>query len=301
MKKYYIEDARCDVSTGGFACGPVGGEVVATVRFSADGRSQWISMIEFEGIPMVFLTDTDLHDYIANNTSDRDYAEHLEQYMIEEFNGITCSSDYNDIFDSVSDDPDNPAIPLLRYLIALVRCSWDEIGPLVAMAKGHYIDELDIPISDVEEDYQDRQEDEDEMDLSLPEDIDKETLYRMRLSQETDVETESIFHDLDEEAFEAEKAQLKEIIERCEDEEDYQAWKQSYIDTAYEKAKDREFLVCKYMFAGIGQYEMIIPKEEKESFICWINGNGSAFFTGEREATEDEIKKFVALHATQEI
>ena len=33
MKRYFIEDAQCGITEGGMACGPVGGNVVATVRF----------------------------------------------------------------------------------------------------------------------------------------------------------------------------------------------------------------------------------------------------------------------------
>ena len=96
-------------------------------------------------------------------------------------------------------------------------------------------------------------------------------------------------------------ASLSHISKRCEDEADFQAWKNDYITSEYEKVKGKEFLVCSYLFAGIGQYEAIIPVEQKESFISWINGNGSAFFGGEREATENEIKKYIALQADVDV
>ena len=49
--------------------------------------------------------------------------------------------------------PPIPVIPLIRYIIALVRCDMSEVGSIIAMAEGKYADELDIPVSDVEEEY----------------------------------------------------------------------------------------------------------------------------------------------------
>ena len=42
---------------------------------------------------------------------------------------------------------------MIRYLFALVRCDRDDVERIIEMAKGRYVDELDIPISDVEENY----------------------------------------------------------------------------------------------------------------------------------------------------
>ena len=52
----------------------------------------------------------------------------------------------------------------------------------------------------------------------------------------------------------------------------------------------KKFLTYSYLFAGIGQYKQTIPEEQKESFLCWIQGNGSAFCDSGRDASEEEIK-----------
>jgi hypothetical protein len=65
-------------------------------------------------------------------------------------------------FASFADDPENPAIPLIRYMIALTRCPLDQVEDLLNMARGKYVDELDIPASDVEEDFEEEYEEEDE-------------------------------------------------------------------------------------------------------------------------------------------
>ena len=78
--------------------------------------------------------------------------------MIHEFDGIAFDDQYSTTFESMAEDPENPAVPLIRYLIALVRCGMDEVEDLIQMASGKYADELDIPASDVEEDYMDELE-----------------------------------------------------------------------------------------------------------------------------------------------
>lgn len=313
MKRYFIETAKVDIVED---CGIVPGSVVVTVQFKEGSTTQWLGLVEVEGIPNVYLTDKDIHEaQVAVDFDDKERTSYIAEHYINEFDGIAFDEDYSTTFESIADDPENPAAPLIRYLIALVRCDMDEVDDLIQMASGKYADELDIPASDVEEEFMDEYDDEDDdeddygygcdddddIDVDIPEDLDRETLYRMRLALETDVETESIFHDMDGEAFEAEEAKLDAVKERCEDEADFQAWKKDYIASEYEKVKGKKFLVCSYLFAGIGQYEAIIPAEEKESFICWINGSGSAFFGGEREATEDEIKKYLALQADADL
>ena len=314
MKRYFIETAKYDIVEDDIACVSTLRTVVATVQFKEGSKTQWLSLVEVDGIPNVYLTDKDIHEaQVAEDLHDEEFIEYAAAHYITEFNGIAFDADYSTTFENIADDPENPAAPLIRYLIALVRCDMDEVDDLIQMASGKYADELDFPASDVEEEFMDEYEDEDDdeddygcdddddIDVDLPEDLDRETLYRMRLALETDVETESVFHDMDGEAFEAEEAKLDAVKERCEDEADFQAWKKDYIASEYEKVKGKKFLVCSYLFAGIGQYEAIIPAEEKESFICWINGSGSAFFGGEREATEDEIKKYLALQADADL
>lgn len=296
MKRYFIEDAKCGITRGGMACGPVPGHVVASVRYNDGTESNWLTFVEVDSILNTFLTEEDIYDMVIEENFGDDEYDFFETHDIGEFNDIELGGDYSDVFDSISEDPDNPAVPLIKYLIALVRCEMEDIDHIINLGKGHFADEIDIPVSDVEEDYLEEYA-EDDADLELPDDLDKEMLYRMRLSLETDIETESVYHDMDGAAFENEKLQLEAIINRCEDEDEYQSWKQTYIDAEYAKMKDKGFLVCKYIFAGIGQYESVIPKEAKESFICWINGNGSAFFGGEREATENDIRRFIALQA----
>ena len=83
----------------------------------------------------------------------------------------------------------------------------------------------------------------------------------------------------------------------CEDEDEYLGWKATYINEEYEKLEDKKFITCEYFFIGYGSYSATIPEEQKASFLCWIDGNGSAFFAGEHEASEEEVKNYIALQA----
>lgn len=134
-----------------------------------------------------------------------------------------------------------------------------------------------------------------------PLDVNIENTYRMRLALETDIATDSVYHDIDVKAFKDESKQLKKLIKVCESQKLYEDWKQAFISKEFEKVKGQKFLTCTYIFAGIGQYEDTIPETELKSFMCWINGNGSAFFGGSREATESEIKQYIALHAADQV
>lgn len=302
MKRYLIEEAKCGITDGGMAS-----SVVASIKINDGSVTSWLTLVDVDGIVNLFMTDRDIYEEILQNDFSDEFQAYLNSHTIDDVNGLEFSEDYASAFSSISDDPENPAVPVVRYLIALVRCDMEETEGLIRMATGKYADELDVPASDVEEDYiadmeteEDEEEDEDEdsdYDESIPEGIDKVSLYRLRLALEAETHTPNIYQDLDDDAFRSMKRKLRSVIAQCDDEKDYKAWKDKFIAAEYEKLKDRKFVTFSYLFAGIGQYKATMPVEQKESFMCWINGNGSAFAGAERDATEEEIKNYIALHA----
>lgn len=154
MKRYFIETAKCGVTAGGMACGPIPGHVVTSIKYNNSDESKWINLVEVDGIPNVFLTDKDIYeDLIKDDYDDIAFTEYLEEHAIDEFNGIPFDDDYYGVFSSIADKPDNPAAPLIRYLIALVRCKMEETEGIIKLGENRYADELTIPISDVENDY----------------------------------------------------------------------------------------------------------------------------------------------------
>ncbi len=161
MKRYIIEDAKCGITEGGMACGPVDGNVVVTIQFKEEDKTQWLSLVEVMGIPNIFLFDRDVHDeLVKEDFDDEDFTNYMNDHAIDEFNGIEFNGDYSDAFSCFAEDPENPAIPLIRYLITLVRCDMDDVDRLISMAKGKYADALDIPASDLEIDFFEEYEEE---------------------------------------------------------------------------------------------------------------------------------------------
>ena len=160
MKRYYIEDAKCDVSNGGMACGPMPGSVVAAVKYREDGNGpRWLYMVEFDGIPNCFVMDEDVFDKLIEE--DNETIRRTASIVIGEFDGVSLGCGEYD-FASLEENEENPAASMVRYIIALVRCGMDEVDALVALAKGKYIDEVEVPLSDLEEEYlEDVEEEED--------------------------------------------------------------------------------------------------------------------------------------------
>lgn len=148
MGKYFINEVKCGVSEGGMACGPVEGAVNVSVNVTDGDNTFWLTNSEFTGIPNFYITDEDVFDKFMD--VDDEFAEFFGDQFIEEFEGISLG-EYDEIFESISDNKDNPAVALIRYIILLTRCSNEEVDDVIAMAKGKYVDELDIPASDVEE------------------------------------------------------------------------------------------------------------------------------------------------------
>ena len=140
------------------------------------------------------------------------------------------------------------------------------------------------------------EEDVETSDFNIP--TDKEELYRLRLSLETDVVLDSIFHDSDRNSFEYEKQYVKALVASCENEADYTLWKKNFLDEEFRAAKDRDIVVCRYIFNGFGQYEMLLPMEELHPFQGWLQ-SGGAMDAGMREATDEEVRRYIALNAAR--
>lgn len=152
MKRYLIEEAKCGVTKGGMACGPVPGDVIVTIKYNDGTGSKWLNMSEVMGIAIVTLLEKDYHDVLMTDAFDDEFVAYLDDHTISEFDGIELGEDCRVIIGNVYENSDNPAAPLLKYLISLTRCAMDEVDDLIKMATGKYADELDIPMSDVEKD-----------------------------------------------------------------------------------------------------------------------------------------------------
>ena len=153
MRRYKIEEAKY----GYVDFGP-DAVAVATVKYTDGRETRYLSLAEVSGIPNFLLTEEDIFDKLTEEDSDPDFWDGINDLTIYEFNGIDIHDEYSDVICSIRENEDNPAVSLLRYIIALVRCEGEQ--DLIEMGTGKYVDELEIPISDIEEDIIEDEEDE---------------------------------------------------------------------------------------------------------------------------------------------
>lgn len=154
--RYYINDVKCGVSSGsGIACGPVPEAVTASAQFKKDdGPFMWLTLSEFDGLANFYLTEEDIYDKVQDiDGDDEEFIDKLNgEYYINSFDGISFGEygEYKDIFRSIKENKDNPAANFIMYLVAIVRCGWDELPGLVEAGKGKFADEIDLTGVDVE-------------------------------------------------------------------------------------------------------------------------------------------------------
>ncbi len=151
MGKYFVNDVKCGVSGGGIACGPVEGAINVSINITENNRTFWLTNSELAGIPNFYITDDDIFDRLMTDLDD-DFVEYLSGKNITEFEGISLG-EYDEIFESINDNSNNPATSLIRYIILLTRCSMEESDNIISLSKGKYIDTIVLPESDLEEQY----------------------------------------------------------------------------------------------------------------------------------------------------
>ncbi len=165
MSKYLIKEVKCEVANGGMACGPVGGPVVTAILFEHDDEEQWLHAVEVEGMLNVFIMKDDIFDVLIKDDYDGDYVEKLETETGHEIAGVMLSGDYCDIICELYDNEEltDQDKSFIRFVLAIMRCGWDQVRELQTAAIGRTTDELAIPMTDIEMEYlEDNLEDEEE-------------------------------------------------------------------------------------------------------------------------------------------
>ena len=162
MKRYYIEDVRCDVVGAGMdACVVIGGVKYRSSDENGD-KERWLYLEEIEGTFTEFYeTEEDIFDDLCrDNIPQEEFEACRENNRIGEIDGIELPTEYEELFENFREHEDSPALPLLRYLILVVRCDMEELAPTIAMGRGRYIDEVQVPKSDLEEEEEEEEEEE---------------------------------------------------------------------------------------------------------------------------------------------
>ena len=127
MCRYFIEKIQVGLTDSGIP----DRNVLVTIQYHKnDNPSQWLSNADCGGICNIFLNDYNAFELLLSGDAED------PQWGV----GMTNS------FEGID-------VPLMRLLIALTRCSDEEAKSLISNAEGKFVDEIDIPISDIEEDY----------------------------------------------------------------------------------------------------------------------------------------------------
>ena len=149
MGKYFVNEVKYGISEGGVACGPVEGTINVSLNVKTDEKSFWITNSELTGIPNFYLTDDDIFDKLIKSDISDDFIEFINDKFIDNFEGISLG-DYDNILSSIKENVENPAGALIRYIILLTRCPEENINDIISIAKGNFIDDIDIPKCDIE-------------------------------------------------------------------------------------------------------------------------------------------------------
>lgn len=143
MEKSQIVNARVEQLSGGPDIGIFCGEVELKL---ADGDSVFLSITEADGCPMIFKTDHSVFDMLTDLDESGDDLDELEA------NNLLYASDgYAELFE---DGESYECIDGIRYLVYLIRASWDDTEAFIKATKGKSLNEINIPKSDAEEDWE---------------------------------------------------------------------------------------------------------------------------------------------------
>ena len=149
---YLIEDVKYGMTEEHYACGPIGANLVASIKINDGVKSFWLNNVDVAGIPNFYLTEKDIfNELIKENFDDEDTWDYIGKSSVKEFNGITLG-EYEDVFDSIKKSNDKSTINLIRLLIYITRSDC-ECKLLVKKFKGKKIDDIEVEASNVEEDY----------------------------------------------------------------------------------------------------------------------------------------------------
>lgn len=145
---YLIKGIRYGITEGGMACGPVSGNVVASIEFQDDDKVSFLSMVEVFGIPEFYFSEEDIYDELLEESED--FIDKANSLIINEFNGIELE-EYEDIMEELKKPYNEEDKALIKLLIAVVRLDYDEADKLIEESIGKYIKDINIPDTDLDD------------------------------------------------------------------------------------------------------------------------------------------------------
>ena len=148
MSRYFIEDAKCGYDTCFDGCGPHT-TVASAVKYKEDnGETGWMYCVHPDGAwPMIALYDEDVYEEIIRG----EFPEGPE-YEANSFGGLSWEPGDEDegLYELFYKNKNNGAANLIHYAYDLCTCPRNKEAELLALGKGHYSDEIKVPILDDE-------------------------------------------------------------------------------------------------------------------------------------------------------
>lgn len=158
MTRYFIEDAKCGYGTMVDGCGPHT-TVASAVKYKGDnGEAGWMYCVHPDGAwPIIGLYEKDVYEQIING----EFPEGPD-YEAESFGGLKLEpgNEEEGLFELFYKNKGNGAANLIHYAYDLCVCRTSMESKLLALGKGHYSDEIEVPILDNEEYWLEEQKEE---------------------------------------------------------------------------------------------------------------------------------------------
>ena len=151
MTRYFIEDAKCGYDTCFDGCGPHT-TVASAIKYKTDdGKTSWMYCVHPDGLwPMIALYEKDVYTEIIAG----DFPEGPD-YEADSFGGLNWNpgDEEDGLYELFYNNKNNGAANLIHYAYDLCICTADKESKLLALGKGHYSDEIEVPILDNEKEW----------------------------------------------------------------------------------------------------------------------------------------------------
>ena len=149
MKKFLVEDFIVGISKGGLACGPVSGHVVAELclRNAEDNSLTYHSLTEYEGTLNFTEGNKSIFDILINENF-----EDTSALTVIEGSYAGSYANYTEFYVDMDTCDDYHRL-VWKLLAFLVRARWVELDQVKARCIGQPLEDIEIPICDVEQEY----------------------------------------------------------------------------------------------------------------------------------------------------
>lgn len=149
--RYKIRGAKAGMTSNN----PMLGELVVSVAFGDEADTWYLSLVAVDGVPVFFASKDDIfdtlirQDYESLEKSGIDYTYNFNEFTEYDFNLL--EDDYGRLYRDSVEQADNPAGPVVRYIVTLANYGGDDIDEFIEGSIGRYADEIEVPEEVLEE------------------------------------------------------------------------------------------------------------------------------------------------------